>query len=74
MKTNSKRQSILCAVLLIALMAVALVPAANADLVNPVDRDAGAYLSVNPHLIGLTQPLLVNLWIYPSPPVQALKE
>jgi hypothetical protein len=41
-----------------------IAPAANAQVPT---RKTAAYLSLNPHLIGMGQPLTINLWIYPSP-------
>jgi len=55
-------------ILLFAVSAVVIaVPIANSALIAVPDRNTYAYISVNPPLIGAGQPLLVNLWVYPSP-------
>jgi hypothetical protein len=56
------------AVAVILLMTLGLGAAVfDANAVAAPDRETGAFISVNPPLIGLTQPLTVNLWCFPSP-------
>jgi hypothetical protein len=64
---NQKTPLATVLILLLALsIAIAVSPNAGAAQTVP-DRKTGAYLSTNPDIIGLNQPLTVNLWIYPSP-------
>jgi outer membrane protein assembly factor BamB len=69
LNSASKRRNAVFAVALILLLALSatltILPFAVAEAVP--DRNTGAYLSVNPHVIGTGQQMLVNLWIYPSP-------
>src|SRR3990170_4961522 len=43
----------------------AVLPTAKGVIAVP-DRPTGAYISVNPPLIGINQPLTVNAWVYPQ--------
>ena len=69
--SNKSKSAAVAVVLLLTLSAVAAVlpsvlPAASA-VTAVSDRKTYAYLSVNPHLIGLRQELLVGLWVFPPP-------
>src|SRR4030067_1273379 len=69
MKMLRNKSKIAIALLLTLSFAVSLfvvLPAAGAVIAVP-DRPLGAFISTNPDLIGLNQPLTVNLWLYPSP-------
>ncbi len=65
---NYKKKQVLTSLALILLLTIsammASAPFANAQ--TPT-RDCTAYLSLNPHLLGLGQAMTVNLWILPSP-------
>ena len=45
----------------------AVLPNVKSQIITFPDRPTTAYLSVNPTLIGLNQPLTVNLQVYPPP-------
>jgi outer membrane protein assembly factor BamB len=66
LKTKNKKTALLISLVLV--LAISFVTGsislANAQIPT---RKTAAYLSVNPYLIGLNQPLTVNLWIYPAP-------
>ncbi len=68
-KTTPKSNTVFAVALILVLAlssTIAFLPA-NADPISVPNRPTGAYLSVNPSLIGLNQPLTVNIQIYPSP-------
>jgi len=45
---------------------VTFLPAASAQIISVPDRPTGPMLSVNPTVIGVNQPLTVNIQIYPT--------
>ncbi len=66
MKIGKKKLITIAAILLLTISGLmATIP--NAFCANQYTRQTKAYLSVSPSVIGLNQPLTVNLWVYPSP-------
>src|SRR4030067_2697682 len=69
MQTPGNKSKVAIATLLMLTFAISLitgVPTAGQIIKKP-DRATLAYISVNPTLIGVGQPLTVNMWVYPSP-------
>src|SRR4030067_77 len=70
MKIMRNKSKVAIAILLMLSFAIsmfAVLPNANAAVISKPDRPTGAYLSVNPPLLGVGQPLTVSIQIYPSP-------
>jgi hypothetical protein len=65
-KFRNRTTAIIMFLLMTFAILTPMLSTANAEIVIP-ERSTKAYLSVNPPFIGLTQPLTVNLWIYPAP-------
>src|SRR3990170_8280956 len=70
MKMLRNKSKVAIAILLLLSFAIsmfAVLPTVKGQITKVPDRETGAYISVNPHLIGINQELTVNLWVYPSP-------
>src|SRR3990170_5018595 len=65
MRNKSKIAIALFLSLSFAVSLFAVLPTAKGVIAVP-DRPTGAYISVNPPLIGINQPLTVNAWVYPQ--------
>ena len=69
MRINKIKTVTIAFVLMLTIAATftTLLPTVTGQVTPVPNRSTGAYLSVNPPLIGLDQPLTVNLWVYPAP-------
>ena len=67
-RNNTKSSAVVFIALLTLSAAVAVTPAFAQKTYTAVpDRDTGTVVGVSPKLVGLTQPVLINIMTYPAP-------